>query len=72
MPSKKVNRDVMSQLVHLYRDSHLGTRNPAYDGRKSLYTAGQLPFESKEFVVKLAENDGRAGSSSSSSRRCCA
>ncbi|EXB81597.1 Protein argonaute 5 [Morus notabilis] len=69
VPAKKVNRDVMSQLVQLYRDSHLGKRIPAYDGRKSLYTAGQLPFESKEFVVKLAENDGRAGSSSSSSRR---
>lgn len=50
----------MSQLVHMFRASHLGSRRPAYDGRKSLYTAGQLPFESKEFIVKLVENDGQA------------
>lgn len=28
---------------------------PAYDGRKSLYTAGSLPFESEEFVVTLVD-----------------
>lgn len=39
---------------------------PAYDGMKSLYTAGPLPFSSKEFVVKLVENDGRAAGSSTS------
>ncbi|KAG5248301.1 protein argonaute [Salix suchowensis] len=63
--SKKVNRDVMSQLVRSYRESHLGNRMPAYDGRKSLYTAGALPFEAKEFVVKLAEKNDPASSSSS-------
>ncbi|OWM73716.1 hypothetical protein CDL15_Pgr026820 [Punica granatum] len=61
--SKQVSREVISNLVHLYGESHLGKRMPAYDGRKSLYTAGPFPFESKEFVVKLPErNDG--GSSS--------
>jgi eukaryotic translation initiation factor 2C len=38
---------------------------PAYDGRKSLYTAGALPFEAKEFVVKLVEKNDPASSSSS-------
>ena len=42
--SRGVNRAVMEQLVKLYRESHLGKRLPAYDGRKSLYTAGPLPF----------------------------
>lgn len=65
--SKKTNRDVIKQLVHLYKDSHLGKRTPAYDGMKSIYTAGPLPFVSKEFVVKLGERDGHDGSSSSSS-----
>lgn len=59
--SKKVNRDVINELVRLYKESHLGKRNPAYDGRKSLYTAGSLPFTSKEFVVKLVDRDNQAG-----------
>ncbi|KAG6682426.1 hypothetical protein I3842_13G141200 [Carya illinoinensis] len=66
--SKKVNRDVMIQLIELYGDSHLGRRKPAFDGRKSLYTAGPLPFKSEEFVVKLIDNDGR-GASSKSARK---
>ncbi|XP_010534204.1 PREDICTED: protein argonaute 1-like [Tarenaya hassleriana] len=60
--SRGVNRAVMYQLVKLYRDSHLGRRLPAYDGRKSLYTAGPLPFVSKEFKVTLVdEEDGSGG-----------
>lgn len=55
----------MIQLIESYGDSHLGRRNPAYDGRKSLYTAGPLPFKSKEFAVKLIDNDGRGASSKS-------
>ncbi|XP_062173160.1 protein argonaute 5-like [Alnus glutinosa] len=54
--SKKVSRDIINQLVKLYIESHLGKRTPAYDGRKSLYTAGPLPFQSKEFVVKLDDD----------------
>ncbi|AEC08055.1 Argonaute family protein [Arabidopsis thaliana] len=61
--SKTVNRNVMKLLVKNYKDSHLGGKSPAYDGRKSLYTAGPLPFDSKEFVVNLAEKraDGSSG-----------
>ncbi|KAI5433160.1 protein argonaute 1 [Lathyrus oleraceus] len=55
--SRGVNRAVMAQLVKLYRDSHLGKRLPAYDGRKSLYTAGPLPFISKDFRITLVDED---------------
>uniref|UniRef100_A0A2P2LIA9 Uncharacterized protein MANES_04G011400 n=1 Tax=Rhizophora mucronata TaxID=61149 RepID=A0A2P2LIA9_RHIMU len=61
--SKLKTRDVMSLLVEQYGASLLGGRKPAYDGRKSLYTAGPLPFESKEFIVNLLQKDGNAGSS---------
>ncbi|XP_031493653.1 protein argonaute 10-like [Nymphaea colorata] len=60
--SKSVNKAIMAELVKLYRESDLGMRLPAYDGRKSLYTAGVFPFTSKEFIVKLvAEEDGIHG-----------
>lgn len=53
---------MMEQLVKLYRESHLGRRLPAYDGRKSLYTAGPLPFTAKEFKITLIdEEDGPGG-----------
>ncbi|KAG2664848.1 hypothetical protein I3760_16G102200 [Carya illinoinensis] len=56
-----VNRAVMGQLVRLYRETHLGKRLPAYDGRKSLYTAGPLPFQSKEFRIALMDEDDGSG-----------
>ncbi|KGN63969.1 protein argonaute 1 [Cucumis sativus] len=60
--SRVYNRAVMEQLVKLYRVSHLGDRLPAYDGRKSLYTAGPLPFTSNEFRITLFdEEDGSGG-----------
>ncbi|CAI8586788.1 unnamed protein product [Vicia faba] len=60
--SRGVNRAVIAELVRLYWDSHLGKRLPAYDGRKSLYTAGPLPFISKDFRITLVdEADGSGG-----------
>lgn len=60
--SKDVNRSVIEELVKLYRESELGMRLPAYDGRRSLYTAGELPFSYKEFTIKhLDKNDGQNG-----------
>ncbi|XAR49048.1 hypothetical protein NMG60_11032078 [Bertholletia excelsa] len=57
--SKVVNRTIMAELVRLYRESDLGKRLPAYDGRKSLYTCGELPFSWKEFSIRLVdEEDG--------------
>ncbi|XP_075489913.1 protein argonaute MEL1 [Primulina tabacum] len=55
--SKRVCRLIMKELVNCYHTSHLGKRMLAYDGRKSAYTAGQLPFASKDFVVKLVDED---------------
>ncbi|KZV47182.1 protein argonaute 5 [Dorcoceras hygrometricum] len=55
--SKSVCRLIMRELVKCYYTSHLGKRMLAYDGRKSAYTAGQLPFASKDFVVKLVSED---------------
>ncbi|KAK2996751.1 hypothetical protein RJ639_025195, partial [Escallonia herrerae] len=59
--SRGVNRAVMEQLVRLYQESHLGKRLPAYDGRKSLYTAGPLPFVTKEFRITLVDEDDGPG-----------
>ena len=50
--SKKVSREVIIQLVKSNQDLHLGKRKLAYDGRKSCYSVGPLPFTSKEFVEK--------------------
>lgn len=61
--SRGVNRAVMAQLVTLYQESHLGKRLPAYDGRKSLYTAGALPFVQKEFKITLIDDEEGAGGS---------
>lgn len=55
--SRTVNRAIMAELVKMYKESHLGMRLPAYDGRKSLYTAGELPFKWKEFTIKLIDED---------------
>ncbi|XP_042432340.1 protein argonaute 1C-like [Zingiber officinale] len=59
--SRAVNRAVIHQLVSLYRGSHLGGRLPVYDGRKSLYTAGPLPFTSTEFQIILSNEDDGSG-----------
>ncbi|KAK3019755.1 hypothetical protein RJ639_004201, partial [Escallonia herrerae] len=58
--SKKVCRLILRKLDDLYSESHLGNRHLAYDGKKSAYTAGPLPFISKEFVVKLVDNESSA------------
>lgn len=59
--SRQMNRAILSELVRVYRETEMGMRLPAYDGRKSLYTAGLLPFSSKEFVVRLVEDDDGIG-----------
>jgi eukaryotic translation initiation factor 2C len=71
VPSKKINRDIIQLLDDQYRKSHFSNLTPAYDGRKSLYTAGELPFLSKDFEVTLPDKDkvGEPGSSSSKARR---
>ncbi|KAL6636748.1 hypothetical protein ACP70R_024320 [Stipagrostis hirtigluma subsp. patula] len=53
--SRATNREVLNELIKLHGKTSLGGKLPAYDGRKSLYTAGSLPFESEEFVVTLVD-----------------
>ncbi|KAJ9559293.1 hypothetical protein OSB04_013907 [Centaurea solstitialis] len=57
--SKVKCREIMKFLIDSYHASHLGNLLLAYDGKKSAFAAGALPFESKEFVVKMTENNGR-------------
>ncbi|PKU67879.1 Protein argonaute 1B [Dendrobium catenatum] len=59
--SRSVNRSVIRQLVRIHRVSDLGNRLPVYDGRKILYTAGELPFKSEEFIITLVDEDDGAG-----------
>ncbi|GJU46276.1 PAZ domain-containing protein, partial [Tanacetum coccineum] len=49
----------MKFLSDSYGSSHLGNLLLAYDGKQSAFAAGPLPFDSKDFVVKLAEQNGR-------------
>ncbi|XP_027910145.1 protein argonaute 5 [Vigna unguiculata] len=67
--SKTISRDIINLLVRAHRESILGNRMPAYDGRKSLFTAGPLPFEVKEFKVKLGDNDEPGSSATPTSDR---
>jgi eukaryotic translation initiation factor 2C len=53
--TRRINRVLLSKLVEAHGTASLASRTPAYDGSKSLYTAGELPFESMDFVVKLAK-----------------
>ncbi|AQK45505.1 argonaute1b [Zea mays] len=67
--SRGVNRAVMGELVTIYRQSHLGGRLPAYDGRKSLYTAGPLPFTSMAFEITLQDEEDSLGGRQGGHRR---
>lgn len=51
----------MKHLVKLHGDTDLGKMLPVYDGRRALYTAGLLPFTSKDFTITLTEDDNYAG-----------
>ncbi|KAK3126587.1 hypothetical protein QOZ80_7AG0558960 [Eleusine coracana subsp. coracana] len=53
--ARRTNRVLLSKLVEAHAVTTLGSRMPAYDGSKSLYTAGELPFKSMDFVVKLGK-----------------
>ncbi|KAG2568057.1 hypothetical protein PVAP13_7NG287700 [Panicum virgatum] len=67
--SRGVNRAVMGELVTLYRQSQLGGRLPAYDGRKSLYTAGPLPFTSRTFEISLQDEEDSLSGGQGGQRR---
>ncbi|KAF8784006.1 hypothetical protein HU200_000036 [Digitaria exilis] len=52
---RATNREVLNELIKFHGRTALSGKLPAYDGRKSLCTAGAVPFESEEFVVTLVE-----------------
>jgi len=54
--SRARNRWIINELVNLHKQ-YLGGRLPVYDGKKSLFTAGPLPFKAKEFVLMLTNPD---------------
>lgn len=54
--SKKVCRDIVEALGK----SHLAEHQLSYDGNKNIYTAGPLPFESHELVIKLPDKRWRS------------
>ncbi|XP_071730803.1 protein argonaute MEL1-like [Rutidosis leptorrhynchoides] len=54
--SKSKCKAILKCLTEKYHTSHLGNRRLAYDGKKSAFAAGSLPFESKEFVVTVPDN----------------
>lgn len=53
----RLNKAIMAELVKLHKDADLGKRVPVFDGRRTLYTAGLLPFNSKEFTITLGDDD---------------
>ncbi|KAM0838400.1 hypothetical protein ACQ4PT_060985 [Festuca glaucescens] len=69
VPFRGVTRAVIGELVTHYRQSHLGGRLPAYDGRKSLYTAGPLPFTTRTFEIILQDEEDRLGGAQVAQRR---
>nr|XP_043619532.1 protein argonaute PNH1-like isoform X2 [Erigeron canadensis] len=54
--STKLNKAVMSELVKVHRNTDLAMKLPVYDGRRALYTAGSLPFISKQFAVTIVDD----------------
>ncbi|GJN24773.1 hypothetical protein PR202_gb12535 [Eleusine coracana subsp. coracana] len=54
--ARRTNRVLLSKLVEAHATTTLDSRMPAYDGSKSLYTAGELPFKSMDFVLPVDES----------------
>ncbi|CAD6220784.1 unnamed protein product [Miscanthus lutarioriparius] len=55
--ARRINRVILSELLKVHGATSLAHKIPAYDGSKSLYTAGELPFKSMEFVLKLGRRE---------------
>ena len=53
--TRRINRVIMTELTNKHRASSLGGLLVAYDGSKSLYTAGELPFKVMDFSIKLGK-----------------
>ncbi|GJS59326.1 argonaute 1-like protein [Tanacetum coccineum] len=61
--SKTKCKHIMKCLIEQYKASHLGNHGFAYDGNKSAFAAGPLPFKNKEFVIVVPEKDRHDSSS---------
>ncbi|XP_019192368.1 PREDICTED: protein argonaute PNH1-like [Ipomoea nil] len=59
--STRLNKAIMTELVKRHKETELGNRLPVYDGRRMLYTAGLLPFNTKDFIITLADDDEWSG-----------
>ncbi|KAI0510261.1 hypothetical protein KFK09_010862 [Dendrobium nobile] len=57
--SRAFGRMVMKKLIDGFGELHLGQLKLAYDGRNIFYTAGQLPFTSKDFELTVIERRSR-------------
>ncbi|EAY91419.1 hypothetical protein OsI_13043 [Oryza sativa Indica Group] len=57
--SRERNRNIINELFRSHKKYLDGRRSPAYDGRKGMFTAGELPFKNREFVVKIANDPER-------------
>ncbi|KAL3700728.1 hypothetical protein R1sor_018750 [Riccia sorocarpa] len=56
---RPVCRKVMTKLYEIYGQQTLMGKKFAYDGEKSLFTVGPLPFSNKDFQVLLDDDPGR-------------
>ncbi|RLM86725.1 hypothetical protein C2845_PM04G04760 [Panicum miliaceum] len=55
--ARRLNRVLLSELIKVHGATSLAHKMPAYDGSMSMYTAGELPFKSMDFVVKLGHRE---------------
>uniref|UniRef100_A0A7I4DTR0 Argonaute family member n=1 Tax=Physcomitrium patens TaxID=3218 RepID=A0A7I4DTR0_PHYPA len=73
--SKRMCREIMKKLRETYGNEYFDGKHGAYDGEKSLFTSGCLPFKSMKFSVLLDNFEGSScrpgdsGRPSSASRR---
>ncbi|KAF9091483.1 argonaute 1 [Mortierella sp. AM989] len=51
-----VNRKIYEELIASYGKSELGGTRPVYDGRKNMFSAKELKFDSKTFDITLDKN----------------
>lgn len=54
---KKWEQGHHGRTERLCKETDLGVRLPAYDGRNSMYTTSELPFTWKEFKLKLIDEE---------------
>lgn len=56
--NKEVCREIFRKLRETFGDAECGGKQGAYDGEKSYFTSGSLPFNTKEFPIFLDDRRG--------------